>query len=81
VTRMMNLNRHLEVARRKMTNDNYGYLYVHACTLLHTCYVSFFNGMFSAQNGGGAFLNRARAVPVNSKGCVWVVNAACNQFS
>lgn len=74
MTRMMNLNRHLEVARRKMTNDNYGYLYVHACTLLHTCYVS-------AQNGGGAFLNRARAVPVNSKGCVWVVNAACNQFS
>ena len=31
MTRMMNLNRHLEVARRRMTD---GYLYVHACTLL-----------------------------------------------
>lgn len=54
MTRTMNLNRHLEVARRRMTDDNNGYLYVHACTLLLTCYVSFFNGMLSAHNGGGA---------------------------
>lgn len=34
MTRMMNLNRHLEVARRRMTDDNNGYLYAHFYTLV-----------------------------------------------
>ena len=39
--------------------DNYGclYMYVHACTLLQACYVSFYNipiCMLSAKIGGGA---------------------------
>lgn len=40
-----------------MDNNRCLYMYVHACTLLQTCYVSFYNipicGMLSAKMGVG----------------------------